>query len=110
MKKDETKDPYDIKKFGEVVGESQMMIPDSLNRFQKSLEDLKNFISNNEKVLDIESEIFVASSTLIDKYDTTNKNNSSNDGIDSSGSSSNGKDDDKVEETNVEDLQEGEAF
>ena len=45
--KEEQKDPYDIKKFAEVLGESQMMIPDSQNRYKKSLEDLKSFMETN---------------------------------------------------------------
>ena len=36
--KDEGKDIYDIKKAEEVLQESYMMIPDSRNRFQKSLD------------------------------------------------------------------------
>lgn len=38
------RDPYDIKKFEEVLGESYMMIPDSEARFQKSLQDLQAFV------------------------------------------------------------------
>mmetsp|Transcript_32186 Transcript_32186/g.73953 ORF Transcript_32186/g.73953 Transcript_32186/m.73953 type:complete len:90 (+) Transcript_32186:452-721(+) len=38
--KDEERDPYDIKKFEEVVAESQMMIPDSEKRLLQALEDL----------------------------------------------------------------------
>mmetsp|Transcript_15979 Transcript_15979/g.20278 ORF Transcript_15979/g.20278 Transcript_15979/m.20278 type:complete len:110 (+) Transcript_15979:241-570(+) len=45
--KEEQKDPYDIKKFAEVLGESQMMIPDSQNRYKKSLEDLKSFLETH---------------------------------------------------------------
>ena len=33
--KDENKDHYDIKKFAEVLEESEMMIPDSENRLKK---------------------------------------------------------------------------
>ena len=46
--KDEKKDPYDIKKFEEVLGESYMMVPDSENRFQKSLEDLSQFLKSGD--------------------------------------------------------------
>mmetsp|Transcript_17775 Transcript_17775/g.41670 ORF Transcript_17775/g.41670 Transcript_17775/m.41670 type:complete len:158 (-) Transcript_17775:443-916(-) len=42
--KDEGKDIYDIKKAEEVLQESYMMIPDSKNRFQKSLEDLLDHV------------------------------------------------------------------
>lgn len=47
--KDEKKDPYDIKKFEEVLGESQMMIPDSISRRDKALVDLRDFVSTLEK-------------------------------------------------------------
>lgn len=42
--KDEGKDPYDIKKFEEVLSESYMMIPDSERRSKESLEDLSVFV------------------------------------------------------------------
>eukprot|EP00116_Pleurobrachia_bachei_P017794 sb/3478056/ len=38
--KDEGKDPYDIKKMGEVVDESKAMVPDARNRLRKAVEDL----------------------------------------------------------------------
>lgn len=47
--KDEQKDPYDIKKFEEVLGESQMMIPESISRRDKALDDLRGFIIGLEK-------------------------------------------------------------
>mmetsp|Transcript_13002 Transcript_13002/g.23468 ORF Transcript_13002/g.23468 Transcript_13002/m.23468 type:complete len:142 (-) Transcript_13002:238-663(-) len=43
--KDDNKDPYDIKKFQEVLGESHMMIPDSISRRDKTLDDLKEFVA-----------------------------------------------------------------
>ena len=47
--KDEQKDPYDIKKFEEVLGESEMMIPDSINRRDKALGDLREYVTVLEK-------------------------------------------------------------
>lgn len=43
--KDENKDPYDIKKFQEVTAESQMMVPDSISRRDKALDDLRDFVA-----------------------------------------------------------------
>jgi tubulin-specific chaperone A len=40
--KDEGKDEYDIKKMGEVLQESEMMVPETLKRLQTAWEDLKN--------------------------------------------------------------------
>ena len=42
--KDENKDKYDIKKFAEVLDESLMMVPDSENRRNKAIGDLKDFM------------------------------------------------------------------
>ena len=46
--KEEKWDPYDIKKFEEVLGESYMMVPDSESRLKKSLEDLDHFLASDE--------------------------------------------------------------
>ena len=54
------KDPYDIKKFEEVLGESQMMIPDSQNRLKKSIDELKEFLASNEEELSDEEWIGTA--------------------------------------------------
>jgi tubulin-specific chaperone A len=50
--KDKGKDPYDIKKFDEVLGESLMMIPDSKRRLKESLEDLGLFLDTTETLTD----------------------------------------------------------
>merc|ERR1719502_241629 len=47
--KDAGKDIYDIKKAEEVLQESYMMIPDSKNRFHKSLDDLLAFVNENSE-------------------------------------------------------------
>jgi tubulin-specific chaperone A len=47
----EGKDPYDIKKFKEVLDESLMMIPDSQRRLQIQLDDLCTFLDTNEILL-----------------------------------------------------------
>jgi tubulin-specific chaperone A len=44
------KDPYDIKKFREVLGESEMMVPDSTTRMLRSVEDLRNFVRECNEV------------------------------------------------------------
>lgn len=40
--KDGNRDPYDLKKFAEVVAESRMMIPDSQRRFEAAIRDLQH--------------------------------------------------------------------
>ncbi|EJK69797.1 hypothetical protein THAOC_08907, partial [Thalassiosira oceanica] len=39
------RDPYDIKKFQEVLGESQMMIPESKMRRDKAIESLREYVA-----------------------------------------------------------------
>ena len=56
--KDDNKDPYDIKKFQEVLAESQMMIPDSIVRRDKALEDLKDFVALLKKEEEGNDELF----------------------------------------------------
>jgi tubulin-specific chaperone A len=43
--KNNNDDKYDIKKFQEVLAESHMMIPDSINRRDNALVDLKEYVS-----------------------------------------------------------------
>lgn len=49
--KEEQRDPYDIKKFEEVLGESYMMVPESEGRLKKSLDDLASFLASEEFLL-----------------------------------------------------------
>ena len=92
MKK-EKRDPYDIKKFEEVLGESYMMIPDSQSRMEKALVDLATFLDKSSG-LNEEGEFMVAAKQLLEKHvaDTGKK------GIDD------------IAETSVDQLKEGEAF
>ena len=82
----EGRDPHDIKKFQEVLGESKMMVPDSQARFQGSLEELEVLVDDFES----ESEWLAPAKALLEEHKAQGK--------------------DRVEETNVEELQEGEAF
>ena len=54
--KEDGKDPYDIKKFAEVLDESKMMVPDSEARLKKNVEELDSFLKENP---DLESEEFI---------------------------------------------------
>ena len=91
--KAEKRDPYDIKKFQEVLDESYMMIPDSKGRLKLSLEDLASYTDSSE-VEDLKSnEWYIQAKELL----TQEKERLDNL-------------DDRVAETSVADLQEGEAF
>ena len=98
--KDENKDQYDIKKFQEVVGESQMMIPDSISRRDKALEDLKEFVALLKKdegsnVELMNCEWMVEANKIVGVTDSDSK-------ADGSG--------EDIAETAVEGLADGEAF
>jgi len=59
------KDEYDIKKFAEVLEESVMMIPDSENRKNIAVEDLRQFVEGNDLVQD--SEWMITSNALLEE-------------------------------------------
>ena len=85
--KDDEKDPYDIKKFEEVLGESYMMIPDSQRRLKKNVEELALFL-DSYSTLD-GAEWLSTAKDIVQQY--TDK-------------------EDAIEETSVDGLQDGEAF
>mmetsp|Transcript_24149 Transcript_24149/g.35296 ORF Transcript_24149/g.35296 Transcript_24149/m.35296 type:complete len:141 (+) Transcript_24149:121-543(+) len=92
--KSESADPYDIKKFEEVLGESYMMVPDSEARLNKSLEDLSIFLDKHSDELDQNEEWFATGKDILSKHSAINKVNRTDD----------------VDETNVDGLTEGESF
>lgn len=88
--KAKNQDPYDIKKFQEVLDESYMMIPDSKGRLKQALEDLQSYTESSEVESLQSNEWFVQAKDLLTKeLEVT---------------------DDALVETDVTDLQEGEAF
>jgi tubulin-specific chaperone A len=92
--KEQHKNPHDIKKFEEVVGESHMMIPDSKNRLEQALTDLAAFIDSTE-VEGLETdEWYVQALELVKEIHAPIKDAR----------------EDIVQETDVSNLQEGEAF
>ena len=98
--KDDGKDPYDIKKFQEVLGESQMMIPDSICRRDKQLADLKDYVAllRKEEEGNVElmsCEWMVEAGKMVGEEGDTKKE---------------GGGEDVVAETAVDGLAEGEAF
>jgi tubulin-specific chaperone A len=91
--KDENNDPHDIKKFQEVLSESHMMIPDSVCRKDRALDDLKEFLSTVEGELE-ESEWLVEAKKLLCEAGLGGEKAESGD----------------VVETSVDGLADGEAF
>jgi tubulin-specific chaperone A len=91
--KEENRDPYDIKKFEEVLGESHMMIPDSMRRLEQTLQDLVSYVESPEVETHKEGEWYPKAQEVL----TAERQRL-------------GKEDDEVKETSVDDLAEGEAF
>ena len=91
---EQNKNPHDIKKFKEVLGESYMMIPDSKNRYEQALSDLAAFINSDEvEGLGADEWFLQAKELLKTENISVEKDNA-----------------DIVEETDVADLPKGEAF
>jgi tubulin-specific chaperone A len=87
-------DPYDIKKFEEVLGESYMMVPDSSTRLKQTLEDLASYIESSEVTDDVKgSEWYKQAVDLLEQEKSRYEDKSY-----------------VLEETKVDDLAEGEAF
>lgn len=91
--KSEQRDPYDIKKFEEVLGESYMMIPDSQGRLRRSLEDLDHCLSSDEFLSkdDNKSEWYQTAQALLKEHLASDNH-------------------DEVAETNTSNLKDNEAF
>lgn len=89
---DKGDDPYDIKKFKEVLGESLMMVPDSQKRLDRAIEELREFCDTAAEPL--KGEWADAASKVLEEYDAEKKGGDAN----------------AIEETRVDDLAEGEAF
>jgi len=87
--KQDGKDPYDIKKFQEVLGESHMMIPNSQKRMKDALEDLLQYCGQFDK--QHESEWYGQAKELLDAQSMQ-------------------LEDGAIESTDVSDLKDGEAF
>jgi hypothetical protein len=49
MKDNSASDPYDIKQFAKVVGESCMMVPDSRARYRAAIADLQEFLNDQQQ-------------------------------------------------------------
>ena len=91
--KEENQDPYDIKKFEEVLGESHMMIPDSSRRLEQTLRDLVSYVESPQVEMHKEGEWYPKAQELL-----------------AAERQRLGKEDDQMKETSVDDIAEGEAF
>eukprot|EP00566_Odontella_aurita_P022852 CAMPEP_0113596068 /NCGR_PEP_ID=MMETSP0015_2-20120614/40107_1 /TAXON_ID=2838 /ORGANISM="Odontella" /LENGTH=137 /DNA_ID=CAMNT_0000503495 /DNA_START=39 /DNA_END=453 /DNA_ORIENTATION=+ /assembly_acc=CAM_ASM_000160 len=92
--KEENRDPYDIKKFEEVVDESRMMVPDSRARMRRALEDLEQYLQSDEVKEGVNEEGGWCNAAKGFDLGTKGRVAASDD----------------VAETNLDDLAEGEAF
>jgi hypothetical protein len=53
IKRDISKDIYDVRRYEDILNESCMMVPDASKRLQLAIADLSSYISNNNHILDI---------------------------------------------------------
>lgn len=99
--KEQNKNPHDVKKFGEVVEESRMMIPDSRRRLDQALTDLEAYLSSPSVQGRVEAtnEWYTKAQAVLNEQ-----------GYPPMGSKTAAGGDDVVDETNLDDLKEGEAF
>jgi tubulin-specific chaperone A len=95
------RDPYDIKKFEEVLDESYMMIPDSEERFRRSIVVLRSFLTQHSLILEQSSSEWkeLANQILLKQSQD-----------DSKGETATSQSIPDVAVTNVNDLMEGEVF
>ena len=61
--KEEERDEYDIKKMGQVVQESLMMIPHCLRKLKIATEDLKQFTNDQKDLIELNSKEIIKSDT-----------------------------------------------
>lgn len=91
--KAEKKDPYDIKKFEEVLGESYMMVPDSKSRLSQALKDLEVYLESSE-VANLQPNEWITQAKEVLDTEKGRMNSA----------------EDEVKETSLEGLGDGEAF
>jgi tubulin-specific chaperone A len=104
--REEQRDPYDIKKFEEVLGESYMMVPDTAARLRKNLEDLAEFVESNvfiqqKGALSDPSAWEITAREILKQHMSAVQPTTKNEGP---------HDDCEVQETNVNGLSDDEAF
>lgn len=105
--KDDNRDAHDIKKFAEVLGESQMMIPDSVARRDKSIEDLRECVSVLRREEGGDAEL-MGCEWMVEAVKITGEDGGgSGRGSGNGNSAGNGED---VAVTSVDGLADGEAF
>jgi tubulin-specific chaperone A len=100
--KDQDQNPFDIKKFQEVLDESHMMVPDSQRRLDQALKELKEFLDShsNEDTIVTSSEWYGPAKDLVEGL----KNHTAEAVVVEE------EGDVAVDETDVSNLQDGEVF
>jgi tubulin-specific chaperone A len=105
MKRDTSKDMYDVKRYEEILNESYMMVPDTTKRLQTAINDLLSYTTNNKTVLDptgtwyqTAQTILLDNQTMVSEYEYIPNNFDTTDPVTS------------VVETCVDNLADGEAF
>jgi hypothetical protein len=101
IKRDASKDKYDVKRFEDILNESYNMVPDSTKRLQAAMEDLSSYLTNNNTALDPLGPWYQTAKLLLqDNQNSTTETQSSSTPISIS----------HAIETRLDDLVDGEAF
>jgi Tubulin binding cofactor A len=103
MKRDTTKDMYDVKRHEQILNESYMMVPDSSKRLQFAMDELSLFFSNHQTILDPTGPWYLTAQQLLHPQNTNPLYSHENKEVENRTSSG-------VVETNVDDILDGEAF
>jgi tubulin-specific chaperone A len=65
MKRDTSKDIYDVRRFEDILNESCMMVPDSSKRLQLAIADLSTYIANNNHLIDSSGSWYQAAQAIL---------------------------------------------
>ena len=65
IKRDVTKDIYDVRRYEDILNESYMMVPDASKRLQLAIADLSSYISSNNSVLDATGSWYLTAQAIL---------------------------------------------
>ncbi len=103
MKRDASKDIYDVKRYEDILNESYMMVPDASKRLQVALADLSSYISNKNSALDSSASWYQTAQEIVQQQGSPNDVVEADYNVTSNSTH-------HVLETRIDDLVDGEAF
>jgi tubulin-specific chaperone A len=103
MKRDASKDVYDVKRYEDILNESYMMVPDATKRLEAAITDLCSYISNMNSALDSSGTWYQAAQEIVQQQGCPNDVVEADYNMMSNSTH-------HVLETRIDDLADGEAF